>query len=293
MLTDLTTAMTMLDDLDGLAFCTLFQHLPKEGVRSLLMASRSARAEWENPYTRIKCYVGWQSDDDENVLYWAVRRGSVDIVRCLLSLPEFSEADQPIDDALCVASFCGHQAVIDVLIEKGACVEYDSCQAIQWAACEGRDGIVRCLIARGADVRADEDAPLICAAANDRVEVAKTLISCGADVHARNGFPLEVASQHGCLDMVAFLMGGATTQEMDRALLVASEWGELGVVEMLLAGGATKARTLEVLRRWDGEAWSRGRRGHEQVIHLLVHSLTRWTATDWVCSTRGDGTTDS
>src|SRR5277367_5111474 len=53
------------------------------------------------------------------------------------------------------AAFCGHEAVVKLLLEKGANVEYKSgngCTALWWAAEKGHEAVVKLLLEKGADV---------------------------------------------------------------------------------------------------------------------------------------------
>ena len=135
-------------------------------------------------------------------------------------------------------------------------------EALIEAAAAGDTARVRELLAAGAGVD-DRDAggatALMRAAHAGRLDAVRALVDAGADVNAvdaRGWGALAMACHNadldrGFADVVAFLIGRGANVEAPigygvRPLMLAAGYGEIAVVEALLAGGA------DVLARNDG-----------------------------------------
>ncbi len=135
----------------------------------------------------------------------------------------------------------GNEAVVNALLDHGACVEdleaADGHSLLGWAIAHGMDEVALHLIEAGADVRAREPAPasdefreafarsktfrwhlqadsklnpLHLAAAQGNVEIAKALMDAGAkrgDYSRRYLWPVNIAAWHMDVDMMQVILG--------------------------------------------------------------------------------------
>lgn len=151
-------------------------------------------------------------------LHSACVLGDVDRVAAALDSSPDAINTQSEDEgtALCFACFFGHEAVVKLLIERGADVNLHS---------HGFGGV----------------APIHSAAANNSFPIVQLLVVSGADVNAQQhgGFrPLHAAAQNGNMDICKFLIeNGADvnvlTDEGMSAAQLALDGGNLAVHEML------------------------------------------------------------
>ena len=179
------------------------------------------------------------------------------------------------NSALMAAARQGHDAVVQLLIERGADVNYmvpsheGAASALQ-AALDAPDfkeahmNIIRRLLHSGADVKGRNSAgrsPLLFAADHGRWEAAGLLIEKGADVNEadlKGGFPLLIAACNGYDRFVGLLLEkGAnlamTTPDGQTPLMCASQGGHGGAVSLLLNKGANvNAKTASRLNSVDG-----------------------------------------
>jgi ankyrin repeat protein len=94
---------------------------------------------------------------------------------------------------LIYAAFSGHEAVVRLLLDRGADVEAkaeDKWTALIWAAILGHEAIVRLLLDRGADVEAKAGngrTALTLVASLGYEAVVRLLLDRGADVEAKDG----------------------------------------------------------------------------------------------------------
>ena len=110
------------------------------------------------------------------------------------------------------AAFCGHAAIVTLLIEADINAKDNLDKTpLHWAAQHGHIDVVRLLIANNADINAKNDSgytPLHWAAWNGYIDVVRLLLDKGAYVNARNreGFtPLHRAARNGHKDVAALL----------------------------------------------------------------------------------------
>ncbi|KAH7113154.1 hypothetical protein B0J13DRAFT_515595 [Dactylonectria estremocensis] len=129
---------------------------------------------------------------------------------------------------LMVASYCGHEAVVKLLLEKGADVQakdrYYGGTPLWWAAQNGHEAaVVKLLLENGADVEAKDrfgQTSLSWAAAKGRKAVVKLLLEKGADVQAKDKegrTPLWRAAGKGHEAVVKLLLEkGADVEAKDK-----------------------------------------------------------------------------
>ncbi|KAK5058904.1 hypothetical protein LTR84_011168 [Exophiala bonariae] len=196
---------------------------------------------------------------EEVVLSWAARLGHLTAVKQLLSKPGVAMAmhDPRYDGSrlpLCDASEAGHDAIVTLLLEKGAKVDipdYDHCTPLWLASANGHSTVVLQLIASGASLDtvdpSEHNTPLHKAAAGGHQATVSVLIDHGADIFVYNNSnltPLSYAAEHGDVSIVNLLLGvGADPNGGPRAngetpLARAAAKGNVAAVTTLLAQGA-------------------------------------------------------
>jgi ankyrin repeat protein len=128
--------------------------------------------------------------------------------------------------ALQRASINGHKGVVELLIDKGADVNYHDDwpggTALHYAAEYRRTEIVELLIAKGANLKARRgypsgDTPLHTAVRKGHKDIAELLIKKGADVNARNGegkSPLDVVGSRNLRQISELLVANGAKGEM-------------------------------------------------------------------------------
>jgi ankyrin repeat protein len=183
---------------------------------------------------------------------------------------------------LVIASFWGHDPVIQLLLDEGADVnteDEDYGNALQVASAKGYEQVVEMLLNRGADVNVQGGYfgnALQAASARDHEQVVEMLLDRGADVNAQGGYygnALQAASARNHEQVVEMLLDRGADVNMpgryDRnALLEASAKGYKQIVEMLLKKGAD-------VNAHGGEYYSSALQlasegGHKQVVEMLL-----------------------
>lgn len=86
--------------------------------------------------------------------------------------------------------------IADILINKGANINYFEGSPLASAAVNGNENFVRYLLGRGADIHAGEDVALCSAVGNGHEHIVKLLLKAGANRNARFGEPFKIA-EHG------------------------------------------------------------------------------------------------
>ncbi|KAH8895403.1 purine and uridine phosphorylase, partial [Thozetella sp. PMI_491] len=109
--------------------------------------------------------------------------------------------------SLAVASYFGHEAVVQQLLDKGADIEAKDTEYSQtplsWAAQKGHEAVVQQLLDKGADIEAKDKSsltPLLRAAQNGHEAVVQQLLGKGADIEAKDDYsltPLSRAARNG------------------------------------------------------------------------------------------------
>jgi ankyrin repeat protein len=183
---------------------------------------------------------------------------------------------------LVIASLFGHNAVVQLLVDKGADVnaqggEYGN--ALQAASERGHEQVVKTLLDKGANVNAQGVVygnALQAASARGYEQVVKMLLDKGANINAQGGMygnALYAASWRGHEQVVKMLLDkGANVNaqggEYGNALYAASVEGHEQVVKMLLDKGANvNAQSGEYGNAL--QAASAG--GHKQVVKTLLN----------------------
>ncbi|KAI1205011.1 uncharacterized protein F4807DRAFT_444749 [Annulohypoxylon truncatum] len=96
------------------------------------------------------------------------------------------------DQTLSWAAANGHEAVVKLLLEKGADIEFKDCLGqtpLSWAAEKGREAVVKLLLEKGADIESKDNSgktPLSWAAKFDNEAVVKLLLEKGADFESKD-----------------------------------------------------------------------------------------------------------
>ena len=189
------------------------------------------------------------ADEEYNTaLHWAGQQNCPDVVRVLIDAGADIEAKDDVGcSPLLWACRSGMFAVVKILVEAGAdvrvtCSKGDTCLIL--AACCGHTETVRYLVGlKDVDVnhKGGSGCTAVLAAAN-HADVVEVLIDAGADIEARDNYshsPLLVASQRGELRVVQMLVrAGAgvcvTSDEGDTCISLAAVNGHTETVRALL-----------------------------------------------------------
>jgi ankyrin repeat protein len=183
--------------------------------------------------------------------------------------------------AMQAASAGGHEAMVKMLLDKGADINAQSGQygnALQAASSRGHEAVVRLLLDKGADVNAQggEYGNALQAAVSDGNEaVVRLLLDKGADVNAQGGEygnALQAASSGGHEQIAKLLLNkGADVNAQgglySNALQAASRRGYEEVVRLLLSKGAD----INAQGGYYGNALQAASfKGYEAVVRLLL-----------------------
>ena len=184
------------------------------------------------------------------------------------------------------AAYHGHEAVVKLLVEKGAELEAkdheDGRTPLSWAAEQGHEAVVKLLVEKGAELEAKDKrygrTPLSWAALKGHEAVVKLLVEKGAELEAKDHedgrTPLSWAAEQGHEAVVKLLVEkGAELEAKDHEdgwtpLWCAAVNGHEAVVKLLVEKGAE----LEAKDNEYGQtplSWA-AEKGHEAVVKLLV-----------------------
>jgi ankyrin repeat protein len=250
---------------------------------------KKSRESWLKTYWAAKGYGN--PPDSFTLLHLASYFGIVPLAQNLLlkegwinklkDLLYLNKRDSHGGTALHRAAGSGHEAVVRLLLEKGADVKARDSYgrtALHWAASSGHEAVVRLLLEKGADVKArdsDGGTALHRAASRGQEAVVRLLLEKGADVKARDsdrGTALHWAASSGQEAVVRLLLEKradvkATDSDGGTALHRAARSRQEAVVRLLLEKGAdVKATDSD-----GGTALHRAARsGHEAVVRLLL-----------------------
>jgi ankyrin repeat protein len=178
----------------------------------------------------------------------------------------------------------GHEAVVKLLVEKGAeleCKDKNYGQTpLSWAAANGHEAVVKLLVEKGAELECKDKygrTPLSWVAANGHEAVVKLLVEKGAELECKDNYgqtPLSLAAANGHEAVVKLLVEkGAELECKDKIygrtpLLWAAANGHEAVVKLLVEKGAELECKDKIYGRtplsWAAE------NGHEAVVKLLV-----------------------
>ncbi|KAH0594295.1 hypothetical protein MHUMG1_08134 [Metarhizium humberi] len=182
-----------------------------------------------------------------------------------------------------------------LLAERGADIDIRDRHGrtpLSWAAKNGHEAVVKLLLEKGANTETTENhyrqTPLLRAAKNGHKAVVKLLLEKGANTETTESYysqtPLLWAAKNGHEDVVKLLLEkGAnieTTESSSRQtpLLWAAENGHEAVVKLLLENGAD----IEAIDKFHGQTpllWA-VRKGHEAVVKLLLEKGANIKAID-------------
>lgn len=207
----------------------------------------------------------------------------ITIVKLLLDLNA-----EPSHEALALAAYAGHEAIVRLLLEKKAPVNekvtyFDT--ALHAAIEGGNPHIVELLLTNGADVtkegtllknrRLTRTKPLHAAADHHgNPEIIGLLLRHGADVHEKNLVGISAlyfAASWGHVDaMKKLLAAGASPHDDTRPpLYIAACWGHEDAVTLLLDAGA---EINAITPRYGGETalYTASENGRTGVIQILL-----------------------
>ena len=245
----------------------------------------SERYNWWQTYYRLSDKYD-QAPKGFSVLHLASYFGlSVLAQQYLLApnccLESIASKDESGRTPLSWAAGKGHEAVVRLLLEKGA--ELDSKDEsgqtpLSWAAGSGHEAVVRLLLEKGAELDSKDASgrtPLSYAAWSGHEAVVRLLLEKGAELDSKDASgrtPLSWAAWSGHEVVVRLLLEkGAELESKDASgqtpLSYAAECGHEAVVRLLLEKGAeldSKDASGQTPLSW--AAWS----GHEAVVRLLL-----------------------
>jgi ankyrin repeat protein len=171
----------------------------------------------------------------------------------------------------------GHEAVVKLLLEKGAEMETKddnySRTPLSWAAEKGHEAVVKLLLEKGAEMETKDDnfgrTPLSWAAMNGHEAVVKLLLEKGAESQT----PLSWAAMNGHEAIVKLLLEkGAEMETKDNIGQTPLSWaavkGHEAVVKLLLEKGA-EMETKDDNFGQTPLSWA-AMNGHEAVVKLLL-----------------------
>jgi len=196
----------------------------------------------------------------QTLLHLAAGRGDLDFVKALLSYGADLETEDgwarwtPLHCAACN----GHDAVVEYLIDQGACVEAPGNyrQGILYtAAMKGHAGVIRLLCAAGANVEAKTSwgfTPLHAAAEDGHLEAVVALLDAGADINGlcKGSTALDDAIEGGHEDVVRRLLArgadlNASHPTYSPPLHDAASSGSVSLIRILLDAGVEVNRLNE------------------------------------------------
>ncbi|KAL9117500.1 MAG: hypothetical protein Q9187_005963 [Circinaria calcarea] len=196
-------------------------------------------------------YLNKIDNRKKTALIWAAEGGHEAIIQLLLEKGADVDAkDENGHTALHEAAFKGNKAVIRLLLEKGADIKVkdkDKWTAMHAAALSGHEAIIQLLLEKGADIDAkDEDGQTVLyqAASSGHEAVIRLLLEKGADIEAKD-------------------------KDKWTALHMAASFEHEAVVRLLLKNGAD----IEAKDK-DGQTalYRAALRGHEAVVRLLLEN---------------------
>ena len=233
---------------------------------------------------------------NQTPLSWAARNGRTSFVELLLQTTNIDERDEKGRTAVSKAAESGHEAVVRLLIEKGATFEPDDQYQntpLHLALSNGHETVALLLIEKGEDINAKSAigiTPLYEASGRGLEALARLLIKKGADVNAGdNGgwTPLHQASNKGHEALARLLIEkGADVKGRAR--------GGLTPLHLASMTGYEALARLLIERRADVNAGDNGgwtplhqasNKGHEALARLLIERGADVNARDIARST--------
>jgi ankyrin repeat protein len=134
-----------------------------------------------------------KDDYGQTPLSWAAENGHEAVVKLLVEKgAELESKDYFGRTPLLWAAENGHEAVVKLLVEKGAELESKDCNArttLSWAAGNGHEAVVKLLVEKGAELESKANyygrTPLSWAAGNGHEAVVKLLVEKGAELESK------------------------------------------------------------------------------------------------------------
>ncbi|KAJ3875512.1 ectomycorrhiza-induced ankyrin-domain/NACHT-domain-containing protein [Lentinula edodes] len=164
-------------------------------IQKMLENSNQYFARWE------EIYRGYRVREPGTPLYYGALNGLLQVVQKLIDETDLETAKVYVGmgggkygNALQAASVRGHEAIIGLLLEKGANVNAEGGEygnALQAASSEGHEEIVKFLLEKGANVNAqggEYGNALQGAVFRQNEAIVKLLLEEGADVNAQGGY---------------------------------------------------------------------------------------------------------
>ncbi|OOQ87346.1 hypothetical protein PEBR_17108 [Penicillium brasilianum] len=236
-------------------------------TRPFFQKMSTVRMNWWVTYQKANLKSIWLEPDDLPLLHTASYFGIESLARKLLlkttwDLTTFrkyvNKKDKYGRTALSLAAGGGREAIVKLLLEKGADVNQKTCEygrtAPIRAAKEGHKVVVQLLLKKGADVNKSDysGTALIGAVRGGHEAIVKLLLKNGADVNAKG-------------------TGGRT------ALIQAADGGHKAIVQLLLEKGAD-------VNSKDDNGWTAlfqaAWRWHEAIVQLLLEKGADVNAND-------------
>jgi hypothetical protein len=182
----------------------------------------------------------------------AVRQGDLDIMVFLMN-----KDVKLYPEALFHAAYKGNREIIEFMLERGIDIHSENDQALRDAAAGGHMELVKFFLERGANIRAtDEDGwgVLMYAVLGDRIEEYKYK------------YPEDIYRTKGSPEIVSFLLDTCdhSQKQLNRALCIASQGGDLEIVKLLVDHGA-----------YDNNALLRAHSNHhDEVVAFLMNQCS-------------------
>lgn len=143
--------------------------------------------------------VNFVDDDGNSLLILAARDGSTQSAAILINAGAKTYLSNAYgDDALLLATFGGHEAIVDILLAKRASLETNphGWTPLHYAAYAGHIHLVNKFLALGAQINGATDnglTALMLASKNGHIDVVRTLLMHKADIEMRDGNKLSAA----------------------------------------------------------------------------------------------------
>ncbi|KAH7120600.1 ankyrin repeat-containing domain protein [Dactylonectria macrodidyma] len=229
--------------------------------------------------------INSKSSSGRTALSWAAEYGKAEVVKLLLE--QGAEIDCKDDDGrtpLSWAARCGEDAAIALMFDS--LLETQRKTDAASAAWSGNQAVINVLLERGAEIDSIDKygkTPLSWAAANDHGAITGQLLDNGANIESKSNegwTPLVWAVKYGRSAVVQLLVdNGADLESQDEPGLTSLSWAvihkEETVVELLLKLGAdTESKTIvgQTPLMWAAML------GHADIARLLMEhgANTEW-----------------
>ena len=233
------------------------------GRSPLLMASREGYLAVVKMLVKAGAGVCVTDNEGNTCLVLAAHQGHMETVRYLVGLKDVDVNDKPTsrgDTAVLAVAEENHADVMEVLIDAGADIgkNYWGRSPLNWACFSGALAVVKLLVKAGASVTDEEgyawihqgDTCLAIAAQHGHTETVRYLVGLpevDVNLKGEHGTAVHVAAYDNHADVMEVLIDAGADIEVKNEsghnagrspLLVASQRGNLRVVEVLVRAGA-------------------------------------------------------